>query len=67
MDKAEHVNNKVLNGQDNYLGRLNVANLSTGTKTLINILKHPEVCFDIFDWGMNGRQFIKDISEKEVH
>lgn len=35
--------------------------LSTGTKTLLNIIQHPDVCFDVSECGINALQFIPRI------
>ncbi|MBE5869899.1 MAG: DUF4869 domain-containing protein [Lachnospiraceae bacterium] len=66
IDKAEYVNNKVFLGRDKDLGHLNATNLSTGTKTLINILEHPEECFDVSECGTNAQQFFKCITEGNI-
>ena len=35
--------------------------LSTGTKTLLNIIQHPDICFDVSECGINALQFIPRI------
>lgn len=35
--------------------------LSTGTKTLLNIIQHPDICFDFSECGINALQFIPRI------
>ena len=35
--------------------------LSTGAKTLLNIIQHPDVCFDVSECGINALQFIPRI------
>lgn len=37
--------------------------LSTGTKTLLNIIQHPDVCFDVSECGINALQFIPRIKD----
>ena len=66
VDKAEYVNNKVFIGRDKDLGNLNAENLSTGTKTLINIIEYPNECFDVTECGTNAQQFIKYISQGNI-
>lgn len=66
VDKAEYINTKVFRGRDADLGNLFASNLSTGTKTLINIIEFPEKCFDITECGANAQQFIKYIKEGNI-
>ena len=37
--------------------------LSTGTKTLLNIIQHPDICFDVSECGINALQFIPRIRD----
>ena len=61
IDKA-HVNSELtFIGRTKALGALNKSMLSTGTKTLINIIQHTDKCFDITECGLNALQIIPKI------
>jgi hypothetical protein len=54
VDKASYNSKQTFRGRDESLGALNKSMLSTGTKTLLNILEHPDVCFDVCECGNNA-------------
>lgn len=53
-------------GRTKELGALNKSMLSTGTKTLMNIIQHPEVCFNSIECGVNALKFIPRLSNGNV-
>lgn len=46
-------------GRDPSLGALYKQHLSTGTKTLLNVLNHPDKCFSTIDIVWDGKHFTK--------
>ncbi len=61
VDKAEFNSSQTFVRKTKELGALNKSMLSTGTKTLINIIQHPEICFNVEECGNNALQFITRI------
>ena len=49
-----------------HLGNLSASSLSTGSKTLINILSNPKVCYNVIECGMNALQMIPLITEGNI-
>lgn len=66
VDKAEFNSNQTFIGRTKELGALHKSMLSTGTKTLINIIQHPEFCFNVVECGNNVLQFIPKITEGHI-
>lgn len=58
IDKAEYNSEITFIGRDKELGALNKSNLSTGCKTIINIINNPEVCFDVIECGQNALELL---------
>ena len=48
------------------LGRINASCLSTGTKVLLNIITHPDVCFNLIECGNNALNKLSLIDEGVV-
>lgn len=63
VDKAEFNSSQTFIGRTKELGALHKSMLSTGTKTLLNIIQHPEFCFNVAECGNNALQFIPRIKE----
>lgn len=53
-------------GREAELGALNKEHLSTGTKTLLNILENPDICFNIEECGVNVLDYIPRIKNGNV-
>lgn len=66
IDKAEYVNDKVFKGRTEAFGNLDKSMLSTGTKTLFNIIMHPKVCFDVLECGVNALNNLPYIQEGHI-
>lgn len=58
VDLVQVYTDKAYIGRDSELGYLNKSYLSTGCKTLLNIIASPDVCFDICECGSNALQFL---------
>lgn len=66
IDKAEFNSDNTFIGRDKDLGALNKQNLSTGCKTLINIVSNPEMCFDVVECGQNALELLHLIDQGYV-
>ena len=58
IEKAYRASRYTFVGRDTEFGELNSVNLSTGTKTFLNIYKNPDVCFDVCECGVNVLEFM---------
>lgn len=58
IDKGEYVSSKVFKGRTKEMGNLDLRMLSTGTKTLLNIINNPDVCFDVCECGDNALSYL---------
>lgn len=66
IDEAEYGSSVTFVGRDKKLGKLNKSFLSTGTKTIINILDNPDVCFNVCECGDNVLKFLPRINNGNV-
>lgn len=66
IDKAEYNSDLTFIGRTKKLGALNKNMLSTGTKTLLNILSFPDICFDVCECGDNALSFLPKIREGNI-
>ena len=66
IDKAEYVSNLTFLGRTKEFGSLFKNNLSTGTKTLLNIYNHPNKCFDVCECGNNALKLLPLIKEGNI-
>lgn len=64
IDGAEYINSKVFKSRFVTEGNIPKKFLSTGSKTLINIINHPEICFITKECGNNALNFLPEISQK---
>lgn len=65
VDKAEYYDKKQvksLRSKEIY----NKNDLSTGCKTLLNIEKHPELCFTVVECGNNAKKFLFDLQDGNI-
>lgn len=53
-------------GRDKSLGALFTDNLSTGTKTLLNIWQHRDLCFDTIECGNNALTLLMGFTEGQA-
>lgn len=66
IDKAEYNTPFTFFGRTKILGNLNKSMLSTGTKTLLNIINHPDICFNVAECGNNALQFLPKIQNGNI-
>lgn len=66
IDKAEYNTPLTFLGRTKALGNLNKSMLSTGTKTLLNIINHPDKCFNVAECGNNALQFLPKIQKGNI-
>ena len=63
VDEAVYISEMTFLGRTKEFGALYKYSLSTGTKTLLNILSHPNICFDVKECGDNALQFLRYYNE----
>lgn len=56
IDKASYNSSETFIGRDKELGAIYREHLSTGGKTLLNILEHPDCCFSLIECGANAKE-----------
>ena len=66
IDKADYYSDTMFVGRTKDWGNINKNHLSTGTKTLLNILSYPEKCFSLEECGSNALDFVPKIKEGNV-
>lgn len=66
IDQAEYCSEKTFIGRDKSLGALFTDNLSTGTKTLLNISQHRDLCFDTIECGNNALTLLMGFTEGQA-
>lgn len=66
IDKAQYVSEFTVLGRTKALGSLNKQVLSTGTKTILNILNNPNDCFDVSGCGDNALKFLPRVTDGNV-
>jgi len=63
IDKAQYASSDTFIGRDEKLGALNKTLLSTGCKTLLNIVYNPDICFSVAECGPNALEALSFIDE----
>ena len=63
IDKATYNSPATFIGRDTTLGALYKTHLSTGTKTLLNILNHPDKCFSTLECGYNAISYLLNFGQ----
>lgn len=58
IDKATYNSPQTFIGRDSSLGALYREYLSTGCKTILNIIQHPDICFSLIECGRNAKEFV---------
>lgn len=66
VDKAKYNNKNSFISRIPDIGVLNKTYLSSGTKTLLNIINHPNVCFSAETCGGNALDFISCIHSGNI-
>jgi len=66
IDKAEYVSPVTFYGRTANYGSLRKDYLSSGTKTLLNIISHPDKCFDVCECGDNVLSFLPELNNGMV-
>lgn len=66
VDKAKYNSDLTFIGRTKELGALNKSMLSTGTKTLLNIIAYPDRCFNVVECGINALQFLPKITDGHI-
>lgn len=66
IDNAEYNDVGTFIGRDASLGALNKEHLSTGCKTLVNIINNPDKCFSLAECGQNALQELSFITDGYV-
>lgn len=66
IDKAQYVSELTVSGRTKALGSLNKQVLSTGTKTILNILNNSNDCFDLSECGDNVLKFLPRVTDGNV-
>ncbi len=66
IDKAEYSSPLYFIGRDKNLGALNKSCLSTGCKTLLNIIQNPDTCFDVMECGPNALALLPKIRNGNI-
>lgn len=67
VDKAKFNNENSFVSRVPNIGALNKSCLSSGTKTLLNIISHPDVCFNVESCGGNALEFIPRITSGNIY
>ena len=62
IDGASYVSEIIFCSRNKELGGLNKSCLSTGTKTLLNVINSANVCFDVIECGINVLDLIPKVS-----
>jgi len=66
IDKAEYASEDTFIGRDRTLGKINKQHLSTGCKTLLNVVQNPDKCFDVIECGQNVLSLLHYIKEGNI-
>lgn len=67
IDKAVRVSERAFRGRSDKFADLDRQCLSTGTKTLLNILQNPDVCFNITECGLNALELLPLIDDGNIY
>lgn len=66
IDKATYNSPDTFIGRDKNLGALNKENLSTGCKTLLNIISNTDKCFNVAECGQNCLEMLAYIKDGNI-
>lgn len=66
VDRAIYASPCTFIGRDKELGPLDKSRLSTGCKTLLNVVYHPDICFNVLLCGQNALELLYLIREGNI-
>jgi len=66
VDMAKYDTDKTVKTRTEGLGAMYKSVLSTGCKTILNIIEHPDVCFDVLECGVNALDFIPELESGKI-
>lgn len=66
IDKATYNSPDTFIGRDKNLGALNKESLSTGCKTLLNIISNTDKCFNVSECGQNCLEMLAYIKDGNI-
>lgn len=66
VDEAIYASPTSFIGREKHLSGLNKNCLSTGTKTLLNIISNPDLCFTVVECGQNALDFLPQIRDGHI-
>jgi hypothetical protein len=67
IDYAKYNSDNTFISREEKLGGLNKNLLSTGTKTLLNIISSDDVCFDVVECGINALDLLPKLSMEDIN
>lgn len=67
IDKARYCSTSSFYGRTTDKVSIPKDNLSTGAKTLLNIISHPEICFNLCECGRNALEMLPKITDGIVY
>lgn len=67
IDKAKFNNENSFVSRVPGIGALNKSCLSSGTKTLLNIISHPGICFNIESCGGNALEYVPRLTSGNIY
>ena len=67
IDEATFNSELTFIGRTKEMGALNKKHLSSGAKTLINIISHPDKCFNVLECGGNALNLLPLITEGQIY
>ena len=67
IDKAQYNSADTFIGRNKNLGAIYKDKLSTGCKTLLNILYNPDICFNVVECGHNALELLSTLTEGYVY
>lgn len=66
VENAEYTSPTFFTSHTFDLGAVNIEYLSTGAKTIFNIIANPDICFDIRECGANAQTVILKLKDGNV-
>lgn len=66
IDKAKYLDENKFTLEEEGYGEINKENLSTGCKTLLNILNNPDKCFNVIECGQNALKLLSEFTEGNI-
>lgn len=67
VDNADYFSDSLFTSRYPYLGTMSGLFLSTGAKTLLNVLQHPDECFTLIECGSNALRLMHLFKEGNVY